>query len=65
MPNVEFKNITVIGECKCDTVENLACDDSRKRRSIPILSCEETKEKLQKATFCKILVNRLYKKFMS
>ena len=28
MPNVEFKNIKVDGECECEKVENLACDKS-------------------------------------
>ena len=52
--------IKVDGECKCEIVENLACDysdfesDHRGRGFIPVLSCEELKEKLINATFCKM-----------
>ena len=58
MPNVEFKNITVDGECECEKVENLACDKSDfetvSTGFIAGLSCEELKEKLINATFCKL-----------
>ena len=52
--------IKVDGECRCEIVENLACDysdfesDHRGRGFIPVLSCEELKEKLINATFCKM-----------
>ena len=52
--------IKVDGECKCEIVENLACDysdfesDHRGRGFIPVLSCKELKEKLINATFCKM-----------
>ena len=52
--------IKVNGECRCEIVENLACDysdfesDHRGRSFLPKLSCEELKEKLINATFCKM-----------
>ena len=59
MPNVEFKNISVDDECKCEAVENLACDKHSFETTIhhgftSNLSCDELKNKLVNATFCQV-----------
>ena len=59
MPNVEFKNISVDDECKCEAVENLACDKHNFETTIhhgftSNLSCDELKNKLVNATFCQV-----------
>ena len=59
MPNAEFKNIKVDGECKCYYVNNLVCDkfDFETRighQFVTKVSCDELKNKLMNATLCQV-----------
>ena len=58
MPNVEFKNIKVYGDCKCDLLENLACNKNdfgvKHRSLLPTLSCKDLKDLLINATLCQV-----------
>ena len=53
MPNVEFKNIKVYGDCKCDLLENLACNKNDFGMN-ETLSCKDLKDLLINATLCQV-----------
>ena len=58
MPNVEFTNVKVHGECKCDLVENLACAkgdfEMEHTGFLQSLSCNDLKKLLINSTLCQV-----------